>query len=539
MPRGGDERSAAIGRLLWLPALAAGAGPLVIEAALRAEEAAAALGGLLLGGAEATAGCPHFGSTVGNSGLLDIRPATANVWLAGAGCTPFRLDHSEALQTAGWSRRGVRRVGAEGLSLMQTSLRVQPRTLGPQAPQDHQSSPPSFLVQRLCLPLLGCDWISWNASSWAFLSNRSILTKLPLSPGAIQQHWQQDVFKDGNARLKPERYLTSMAVLDEWLILSSTVVVMCLLDFLLLRKLGGGMLNNLLILATWISAGLGYNVYFGMRYGMKDGLDWFGGFLLEWMLSMDNLFVFLLIFKVYRTPPALMHKALFFGIAGGVICRVLVFLALGTLLHMIHWVRIFFGLVLIYSGLQAVADDEGEEDISNTYAVRGLRWLLGNRLMESYDMQGRLFVRDPEGRLCMTLTVYVILCLEATDIFFAVDSVSAKVAQISNQYIAYSSSVLAIFGLRALFFVVKDLVEYFELLKYGLCIILVFVGVELILSPILHLESGTVCIVILSVFTVSMTASTAKKLWGLPDVKAPWDARPGHAPISAGVYDSN
>merc|ERR1719230_2117620 len=109
--------------------------------------------------------------------------------------------------------------------------------------------------------------------------------------------------------------------------------------------------------------------------------------------------------------------------------------------------------------------------------------------------------------LCVTLLVYIVLCLEATDILFAIDSVSAKVAQIQNQYVAYSSSVLALFGLRAMFFIIKDLVDFFELLKYGLCIVLIFVGLELILSPWMHLSSSTVCFVIVSVFVVCIAGS--------------------------------
>lgn len=324
--------------------------------------------------------------------------------------------------------------------------------------------------------------------------------------------WHTDVFKDHNKGLKPEQYLTNLASMDEWALLYGSVTVLCLLDFFVLQRFTGSVRNNLLVLGFWVLAGLAYNAYFAARYGAIAGLDWLTGFLLEWMLSIDNLFVFHLIFKVYRTPEHLMHKALFFGIAGGVLFRIGIFIALGTLLRIIHWVRIVFGVVLIYSGIQAVSDDGGEEDVSNTYAVKALNWLLGPRLMKSYDQEGRLFPQGPDGKRCVSLLFFIIVCLELTDVLFAVDSVSAKVAQLQNQYTAYSSSVMAIFGLRAMFFVVKDLVEYFDMLKYGICIILVFIGVEMIASPVLHLESATVCIVIASVFVVSLTASTAKRL---------------------------
>jgi len=161
--------------------------------------------------------------------------------------------------------------------------------------------------------------------------------------------------------------------------------------------------------------------------------------------------------------------------------------------------------------LQAVSDGDAGEDVCDTFAVRCISAVLGDRLVRSYDKTGVLFPTGPGGKRCFSLLFFVIVCLEFTDLVFAVDSATAKIAQLSNQYVAYSSSVLAMFGLRAMFFVLKDMVEYFELLKYGLCIILVFVGVELIAAPLLHLESATVCIVIASVFVVSIAASTAKK----------------------------
>merc|ERR1719213_1475251 len=128
--------------------------------------------------------------------------------------------------------------------------------------------------------------------------------------------------------------------------------------------------------------------------------------------------------------------------------------------------------------------------------IRGLRACLGSRLQETYDLEGNGFIVESEGRWKITLLVYIVICLEVTDILFAIDSVSAKVAQIPNQYVAYSSSVLALFGLRAMFFIIKDLVEYFELLKFGLCFILVFIGLELMASHWVHLSSSTVFFVI-------------------------------------------
>merc|ERR1719284_1096584 len=136
--------------------------------------------------------------------------------------------------------------------------------------------------------------------------------------------------------------------------------------------------------------------------------------------------------------------------------------------------------------------------------------MIGSRLYEDYSPDGpHCFIRDThDGRLVATVLVVVICCLEFTDILFAVDSVSAKVAQIPDQYIAFSSSVLAMFGLRAMFFIVQDLVDCFDLMKYGLCFILVFIGIELMVSEHVKLQPQVVCVIIVSVVTICCVGST-------------------------------
>merc|ERR1719387_1971249 len=227
---------------------------------------------------------------------------------------------------------------------------------------------------------------------------------------------------------------------------------------------------------------------------------------------MDNLFVFHLIFSVYSTPRAQLHKALFLGIIGAVVFRMVFFMALASLLSFIHWFRFVFGAILIYQGIQAAQEDEEDPDIKDLHAVRCLNYCLADRLVEKYDEdQHRMFFVE-DGRLCATLLVPVVFCLEITDILFAIDSVSAKVAQIPDYYIAYSSSVLAMFGLRAMFFIITDLVDMFELLKYGLCFILVFIGVELLIEDYVKLPAQAVCVVVLSVFLVCTASSIFQKL---------------------------
>mmetsp|Transcript_31245 Transcript_31245/g.89590 ORF Transcript_31245/g.89590 Transcript_31245/m.89590 type:complete len:523 (-) Transcript_31245:107-1675(-) len=276
----------------------------------------------------------------------------------------------------------------------------------------------------------------------------------------------------------------------------------------------GNLFASAAVLLFWVLVAAAFNGIVLYRRGWDSGVQWCSGYMLEWLLSFDNLFVFHLVFATYKTPRGLLHKALFLGILGAVVFRMFFFMALSSLLHLVHWIRFVFGIILIYSGVQAARGDDDEESIADSWPVKLLKTCLGSRLSEDYDAEGRLFCRSADGRLRATLLVPVIVCLEVTDILFAVDSVSAKLAQIPDYYIAYSSSVLAIFGLRAMFFIVRDLVDYFELLKYGLCFILVFIGIELIFSDYLRLPAQVVCVIILSVFLVCIAGSTAQKLYG-------------------------
>jgi len=267
------------------------------------------------------------------------------------------------------------------------------------------------------------------------------------------------------------------------------------------------------ILLFWLFVGAAFNGFIWFRRGSDAGCEWCTGYILEWILSMDNLFVFHIIFQTFATPRALLHKALFWGILGSAVFRILIFTTLASLLHVVHWIRFCFGAVLIYSGLLAASGVEqtSGEAVANTTAVRWLRRCLGSRLLERYDCVGqRLFVKE-SGRWRVTLLVLVIVLLELTDMLFALDSASAKVAQIPNYYLAYSSSVIAIFGLRAMFFVLQDLVECFELMNLGLCLILVFIGLELMASDYVRLDPQAVCVMILAVFVTCVAGSAAKR----------------------------
>jgi tellurite resistance protein TerC len=300
----------------------------------------------------------------------------------------------------------------------------------------------------------------------------------------------------------------------DWVILAIFCLGMLALDVFAIRVLPETFRWHFAIVIFWICIAIAFNGIVWSRNGKSSAFKWATGYLLEWMLSLDNLFVFHLVINCYKCPANTVHKALFVGIIGAVVLRLVFFMVVSTLLHMFGWFRWPFGALLVWSGIEAARnEDDDDDDVSETRMVRLLKWLIGSRLYEDYSPEGPYcFIRDKhDGQLKATVLVVVIFCLEISDVLFALDSVSAKVAQIPDQYIAFSSSVLAMFGLRAMFFIIQDLVQMFEMLKYGLCIILIFIGVELMFAHYLHLASSTVCILIICIFGVCVVSSVALK----------------------------
>eukprot|EP00928_Gymnodinium_smaydae_P063849 TRINITY_DN4732_c0_g1_i1.p1 TRINITY_DN4732_c0_g1~~TRINITY_DN4732_c0_g1_i1.p1 ORF type:complete len:432 (+),score=101.95 TRINITY_DN4732_c0_g1_i1:197-1492(+) len=322
-----------------------------------------------------------------------------------------------------------------------------------------------------------------------------------------------DIFSNGH---KKSDGLTGPSLFEsappkEWALMTGALGALCMVDVFLIRKIPTRF-ANVLVVCMWVFASICYGIHYSLQYGKALGLEWFLGYVLEIVLSIDNVFVFHLIFETFRPPPRQQDKAMYFGIAGALIARLVMFFALGHIVHAIHWVRCGFGLILIYSGMQAVKDEDEDEDPADSTIMRGLRSCLGSRLMTTYDDRGRMFVRGEDGRMKATMLVPLIACVEATDVLFAADSLSAKVTQIHNQFVAFSSSAFAILALRALFFVLRDLVDYFEYLKYGLCIILIFIGIELLVADFVQFPPSALLFVILSVFTVAIGSSVQKKL---------------------------
>lgn len=257
----------------------------------------------------------------------------------------------------------------------------------------------------------------------------------------------------------------------------------------------------------WICLALCFNVGVYFFKGSEAALNFLTGYLIEKSLSVDNLFVFILIFSYFKTPPSLMRKALFWGIAGAVIARgIFIFLGI-ELLARFEWILYVFGAFLLYTGIHLAFAKEKKMDLKNTWIVRGVRRFLP--ISANYE-GGKLLVRK-QGVLYATPLLLVILSIESIDIMFAIDSIPAILAITTDPFIVYTSNIFAILGLRELYFVLYAMQQKFTYLHYGIALILVFIGVKMILSPFYHFPALVTLAIVFGVLTLSILFSLVKE----------------------------
>lgn len=229
---------------------------------------------------------------------------------------------------------------------------------------------------------------------------------------------------------------------------------------------------------VWIALALIFNLGIFMLWGSQPALQFLTGYLIEKSLSVDNIFVFLLIFSYFKVPARYQHDVLFWGIIGALVFRAL-FIALGvTLLEHFHWLIYLFGAFLVFTGIKLALEKDKEIHPERNPVIRLIRKCMP--VTDQYE-GGRFFVRR-DGRVWATPLFVVLLVVESTDIVFAIDSIPAILAITKDPFIVYTSNVFAILGLRALYFALSGVMRLFHHLHYGLAFILCFVGVKMVLA---------------------------------------------------------
>jgi TerC family integral membrane protein len=247
-------------------------------------------------------------------------------------------------------------------------------------------------------------------------------------------------------------------------------------------------------------------VYFWQ--GHQVALEFVTGYVLELSLSVDNLFIFLVIFNYFAVPDEQQHRVLFWGVLGAMIMRSIFIVAGVGLISRFHWLFYIFGGLLVYSGIRMCVMGSHKIDPAKNPLVKALRRFIP--VTDGYE-GGKFFVRKVSGnaRLCATPLLVVLLVIETTDVLFAVDSIPAVLAITLNAFIVYTSNVLAILGLRSLYFAVSGLMKVFRFLHYGLAAVLVLVGLKMIAADYFRIPITATLGVVAGVLAVSIAASVA------------------------------
>ncbi len=264
---------------------------------------------------------------------------------------------------------------------------------------------------------------------------------------------------------------------------------------------------------VWISLAASFAVliyFFGhtlvgsqARPNSQLSLEFIAGYLIEQSLSVDNLFVFLLIFRYFRVPRSLQHDVLFWGILGALIMRAIFIIAGITLLNRFHWFIYVFGAILIYSGFKLFGQKDAEIKPEANLVLRGFRKLFPL----TTDFEGsKFFVQRGLVRYATPLAV-VLIVVETTDLLFATDSIPAVLAVTREPFIVYTSNVFAILGLRSLYFALAGMIEVFHFLHYGLSLILIFIGLKMLASSYVQIPIGIALGVVAGVLLISILLS--------------------------------
>ncbi len=264
-----------------------------------------------------------------------------------------------------------------------------------------------------------------------------------------------------------------------WFALGGGIVVMLAIDLFLHRDDHVVSFREAAIWSTiWIAAGLGFGLIMLWWQGGDAAATYYSAYLIEKALSVDNVFIFALIFGYFAVPDRYQHRVLFWGVIGALVMR-LVFIFVGSsLLETFFWTAYVFGLFLVYTGWHMAFRHDAPKDPGNNIMVRLMRRIMP--VTGEYD--GNRFFTRLNGRRAATLLLVALVAIESSDLIFAIDSVAAVLAITTNTFIVWASIAMAVLGLRALYFCLAGLLRRFVHLHYGLAFLLVFAGVKLILS---------------------------------------------------------
>jgi len=258
----------------------------------------------------------------------------------------------------------------------------------------------------------------------------------------------------------------------------------------------------------WIVLSVGFGFFVWSHYGGEQGLEFFAGYLLEKSLSVDNLFVFVLLFRSFAIPPQYQHRVLFWGVLGALVLRGGLILAGVALVRQFHWVIAVFGAVLVYTAWKILFHREEKEREPADNPV--VRWV-AKQLPMTKTIEGPHFFVKHGATRCATPLLLALVAAETTDLVFALDSIPAVFAVTDDPFLVFSSNICALLGLRALYFVVRGALTRLRYLKPGLAGILLFVGMKMLLYKWVHLPTGTSLLIISGILGIAIVFSLLKR----------------------------
>lgn len=290
-----------------------------------------------------------------------------------------------------------------------------------------------------------------------------------------------------------------------WILFNLFVIVMLALDLGVFHRGGGHVVKvreAMLWSVAWISMAAIFAVIVLFWHGRTPALEFVTGYVIELSLSIDNLFVFLLIFRFFKVSPEHQHRVLFWGIIGALVMRA-VFIVVGVgLISRFAWITYIFGLLLLFSGIKLFLQKESEIHPEHNPVLKLVRKLIP--VTKDYE-GGKFFVRKPQ--LYATPLFIVLIVVETTDVAFAVDSIPAILAITLNAFIVYTSNVFAIMGLRSMYFALAGLMEMFRYLHYGLSLVLSFIGVKMLIHHFYQIPTHWALAAVAGILLISVLAS--------------------------------
>jgi len=255
--------------------------------------------------------------------------------------------------------------------------------------------------------------------------------------------------------------------------------------------------------AVWVSLGLAFGGWIFLTRGSTSGAEYLAGYLIEYSLSMDNVFVFAVLFSYFGVPAAYQHRLLFWGVLGAIVFRAIFIVGGIALLDSFHFVIYVFGALLLFTAWRMLTTKTEHVDPSTNPFLRLVRRFIP--MTERYHCQS-FFTRE-DGKLLATPLFAALIVIESSDIMFAIDSVPAILSVTQDTFIVFTSNAFAIMGLRSLYFLLAGLIDRFEYLKYGLAALLAFAGVKLLLSDVFHIDVWLSLGVIVGIIAVSVVVS--------------------------------